>query len=90
MGRMRVSIRSRALLAVSAAAIAGLLLLPGGASAATCPSFRVLHNDRIGAASFPAGSYSMTTGTAASVSCAAASKLFTSFLEDYDGRLPGG
>src|SRR4051794_16734843 len=58
------------------------------ASAASCPSFRVLHNDRIGAASFPAGSYAMTANTDAAVSCAAASKLFTRFLEDYDGVLP--
>jgi hypothetical protein len=58
------------------------------ASAASCPSFRVLHNDRIGAASFPAGSYAMTANTDAGVSCAAASKLLTRFLSDYDGVLP--
>ena len=58
------------------------------ASAAACPSFRVLHNDRIGPVSFPAGSYSVTTSPAGGVSCVAASKLFTRFLEDYDGVLP--
>src|ERR1700753_2124281 len=63
---------------------AALLALAGGAptsaSAASCPSFRVLHNDRIGAASFPAGSYSVSAST---VSFAAASKLLPRFLEDY-------
>jgi len=58
------------------------------ASAASCPSFRVLHNDRIGPASLPAGSYAMTAKSDAGVSCAAASKLFTRFLSDYDGVLP--
>ncbi len=65
-----------------------VLGLGSSASAATCPSFRVLHNDRIGAASFPAGSYAVTANANAGVSCAAASKLFTRFLEDYDGVLP--
>lgn len=58
------------------------------AAAATCPSFRVLHNDRIGAAVLPAGNYTITT--AASVSCSQASALFTRFLQDWDGNLPGG
>ena len=60
----------------------------GRASAATCPSFRVLHDDRIGQASFPAGSYTVTTSTAGGVSCPAASRLFARFLQDYDGVLP--
>ncbi len=58
------------------------------ASAASCPAFRVIHNDRIGTASFPASSYSVTTGASGGVTCAAASKLFARFLEDYDGVLP--
>ena len=66
----------------------GLLGLGSSASAATCPAFRVLHNDRIGAASFPAGSYAVSATTGAGVSCAAAARLFTRFLEDYDGVLP--
>jgi hypothetical protein len=56
------------------------------ASAATCPSFKVLHNDRIGAASLPAGSYAVTTDTG--LSCQAASQLFARFLQDWDGNLP--
>lgn len=56
------------------------------ASAATCPSFRVLHNDRIGPANLPAGDYQVTTD--AGLSCQAASQLFTRFLQDWDGNLP--
>lgn len=65
-----------------------LLALGGGAtaSAASCPTFRVLHNDRIGPANLPAGTYEVSTEDG--LSCATASQLFTRFLEDYDGVLP--
>jgi hypothetical protein len=65
-----------------------VLALSGAApaSAATCPSFKVLHNDRIGPASLPAGNYTITTDTG--LSCQAASQLFTRFLQDWDGNLP--
>jgi hypothetical protein len=66
-----------AVLALSAAA---------PASAATCPSFKVLHNDRIGAANLPAGNYTITTDTG--LNCQAASQLFARFLQDWDGNLP--
>lgn len=56
------------------------------ASAATCPSFKVLHNDRIGPANLPAGNYTVTTDTG--LSCQAASQLFARFLQDWDGNLP--
>lgn len=56
------------------------------ASAATCPSFRVLHNDRIGPANLPAGNYEVVTD--AGLSCQTASRLFTRFLQDWDGNLP--
>jgi hypothetical protein len=62
----------------------------GGSSAAatSCPSFRILHNDRIGLAVLPAGNYAVTNATTSNLSCAATSRLFTRFLEDYDGVLP--
>lgn len=64
-----------------------MLSLGGGsAAAATCPSFRVLHDDRIGAANLPAGSYEVTTS--GGLSCPASSKLFARFLGDWDGNLP--
>jgi hypothetical protein len=73
-------------LAVLAALGALALTAAGSASAATCPSFSVLHNDRIGPASFPAGSYEVTVEPG--LSCKASSQLFARFLEDYDGVLP--
>jgi hypothetical protein len=81
----------RPLLAAALALAAALLALAiggaGKAAAAGCPTFEVLHNDRIGAANLPAGSYSLTTDDAG-LSCTEASKLFARFLEDYDGNLP--
>jgi hypothetical protein len=79
-------IASTLALAVCAAIAALALTAATPASAATCPSFRVLHSDRIGAASFPAGGYEVTVETG--LSCKAASQLFARFLEDYDGVLP--
>ncbi|HEV7614942.1 MAG TPA: hypothetical protein VGO36_01780 [Solirubrobacterales bacterium] len=72
-------------------AIATMVLGAGSAPAITpvsCPSFRILHNDRIGPAVLPAGNYVVTIAPTASLSCAAASKLLTRFLADYDGVLP--
>jgi hypothetical protein len=79
-------------LALVAAALLGLSLLSShsSAAAATCPSFRVLHNDRIGPASFPAGNYTLTPASGSGITCAGTTKLFARFLEDYDGVLPGG
>jgi hypothetical protein len=52
-----------------------------------CPAtFQVEHDDRIGSLSLPAGAYNIR---ATGLSCAAASQLFTQFLNDWDGRLPG-
>ena len=82
--------RRRLVASFSATLIAALSLLAlsgaAPASAATCPSFKVLHNDRIGAASLPAGDYTITTD--AGLSCQAASQLFARFLQDWDGNLP--
>jgi hypothetical protein len=76
-------------------ALAGLLALLAlnvaaapAAAVATCPSFRVLHNDRIGPASLPAGNYTVTPAASSGLGCAATSQLFARFLEDYDGVLP--
>jgi hypothetical protein len=73
-------------LALSAALSALALSGAAPASAATCPSFKVLHNDRIGPANLPAGNYEVTTD--AGLSCQAASQLFARFLQDWDGNLP--
>ena len=53
-----------------------------------CPGyFRVLHNDHIGRLAIPRNSYRITRLNADGLSCSAASRLFTQFLQDYDGRL---
>ncbi len=74
------------LLALAAAVAALALSAAAPASAATCPTFRVLHNDRIGPANLPAGNYEITVETG--LSCPASTKLLARFLEDYDGVLP--
>ena len=95
MGPVRTSRRSLAAsLAAALIAAQSLLALSGAASAsaATCPSFKVLHDDRIGAASLPAGNYEVTTQEfqGRGISCQEASRLFTRFLQDWDGNLPNG
>lgn len=76
-------------LALAAVLIVGLLYASfGRAATVNCPgTFQVEHNDRIGKLSLPGGSYTIT---ATNVSCGASSQLFTQFLNDWDGRLPGG
>jgi hypothetical protein len=91
---VRTSSRRQRLGLASALALAALLAtlaLSLGASSAAgagCPSFRVLHDDRIGAAVLPAGSYTITIAPSAGLTCPAAARLFTRFLEDFDGVLP--
>lgn len=89
MGPVRAS-RRRLAAAFSLALVAALSLLALGgaasASAAACPTFKVLHDDRIGAVSLPAGSYEVTVSSG--LSCPASSKLFARFLSDWDGNLP--
>ncbi|HEY5942653.1 MAG TPA: hypothetical protein VIT89_07330 [Solirubrobacterales bacterium] len=82
--------RRRLAAAFSAALVVALALVAlggaGSAAAATCPSFKVLHDDRIGTVVLPAGNYEVTTDTG--LSCQAASQLFSRFLQDWDGNLP--
>jgi hypothetical protein len=73
-------------LALAAALAALALTAAAPASAANCPTFRVLHNDRIGPASLPAGNYAVTVE--AGLSCQASTQLLARFLADYDGVLP--
>jgi len=59
---------------------------PSG-DATTCPTFRVLNDDRIGSVRFPKGTYQMTAlGT---LTCAKASSMFADFLQRFAGDLPG-
>jgi hypothetical protein len=77
------------LLAVAAVVLVGLLYagLGRAATVACHGTFQVQHNDKIGKLSLPGGPYTIR---ATNVSCAASSQLFTQFLNDWDGRLPGG
>jgi hypothetical protein len=53
-----------------------------------CPgTFRVLHNDSIGKLKLPKGRYRITL-VRQGLSCSRASRLFTSFLQDFEGTLP--
>jgi hypothetical protein len=74
-------------LAVGAALVALSLAAATPASAGTCPNFNVLHDDRIGVASLPAGNYFLQTADS-KLSCQSAARLFARFLEDWDGNLP--
>lgn len=83
-------LRSSRLIPLGALVAASLLVAivaAGSAPAAAtkCPTFRVLHDDRIGSASLPAGTYGIAP---TKLSCATASSLFTQFLDDWDGKLP--
>lgn len=73
-------------LAFIAALAAVALVAAAPASAANCPTFRVLHNDRIGPASLPAGNYEVSVK--AGLGCEEGSRLFARFLQDWDGDLP--
>src|ERR1700744_2959633 len=52
-----------------------------------CPGFKVLHNDRIGTAVFPAGTYTVNLEDP-SLNCKSSAELFARFLEDWAGNLP--
>jgi hypothetical protein len=51
-----------------------------------CPTFRVLHNDRIGRLVLPRGTYNVWVR--GRVSCSASTRLFAQFLDDPSGDLP--
>jgi hypothetical protein len=78
-------------LAVLATAVAALAAAGHADASSKCPNtFRVLHDDHIGKLSLRAGTYRITVIDKDQLSCASASNLFTKFLQDYDGKLPGG
>jgi hypothetical protein len=86
--------RTRSLTLAAAILLAAAAVLPAGASAqqggqSACPAtFAVLHDDKIGSLSLPAGPYTVTLLDSSRLSCADASDLLRQFLEDWDGRLP--
>ena len=64
--------------------------LLGATNTYVCPgTFRVLHNDRIGAMALPAGEYRIELLSSAAMTCKTASNDFAYFLNnDWSGRLP--
>jgi hypothetical protein len=76
---------SAAVLAASAGAAPSV----SAAAPVACPgTFQVLNNDHVGSLSLPAGPYVISiTGK---LSCGQASSLFTTFLDEWTGDLPGG
>jgi hypothetical protein len=88
-GTARRKIGALALTLAAVAALFAVGLGSGSAGAVGCPSFRVLHDDRIGPAVLPAGPYTVTPAPGSGLSCARTSQLFARFLEDWDGNLPG-
>ena len=83
--------RTRRIFAALVAVLAAVAVTAPSASAApaNCPgTFEVLHNDRIGGMQLPKGPYVVTVLDTATMGCTEASRLFSEFLEDWDGRLP--
>src|ERR1700722_8736249 len=78
---------------VAAAALAVTVGVATSATAATpaqasCPGigFTVLHNDQSGGVPLPAGAYTVSSPNLA---CKPASNYFTTFLNKYNGAIPG-
>ena len=84
---VRVSVLVATTLAGFALAAAVAAPVQAQAGAVQCPTFQVLHNDQIGSAVFPKGTYSIRSLSAA-VPCSQTARLFAQFLQDYDGNLP--
>jgi hypothetical protein len=69
------------------AAVAAIGLTSQATAASTCPSFHVLHNDKIGTVKIAAGQYTVAPK---GVTCKNSSILIARFLNDWDGILPDG
>jgi hypothetical protein len=80
---------SGAVFAANAAASPSPRATVSATAPTVCPgTFQVLNNDHVGTLSLPAGPYVISiTG---SLSCTQASSLFTTFLYQWTGKLPGG
>jgi hypothetical protein len=87
MSRKRLRVALVAAMATSALAVAVPSASAGEQSSAPCPTFQVLHNDRIGSVVLPAGTYNIS-GLSGGIDCTTAATFFARFLQDYDGVLP--
>jgi hypothetical protein len=91
-GRIRSPYRAALVLAVGLALL--VAAVPASAAPAQSPTrqvcpgtFQVLHNDKVGALSLPAGAYQLTVANPAAIPCAKAAQDLTEFLSDFDGKL---
>jgi hypothetical protein len=74
---------------LSASATAAASPAPTAIAPVACPgTFQVLNNDRVGPLMLPAGPYVISIS--GKLTCTQASSLFTTFLEQWTGKLPGG
>jgi hypothetical protein len=74
---------------VLAIAVVSSAALAGGAGAKSSPcsiTFTVLHNDRSGGVTLPAGGYRISSS---SLNCVTASNFFRTFLAKYNNAIPG-
>jgi hypothetical protein len=63
----------------------------GGGGGLSCPTaYTLLHSDRIGALTLAKGRYRIWLLARGRLTCTLAAAYLTQFLEDFDGRLPGG
>jgi hypothetical protein len=73
---------------VAAAAVATPVASAATPAKASCKgiSFSVLHNDRSGGVTLPKGKYTVSSPN---LGCKPASNFFTTFLNKYNGAIPG-
>ena len=74
--------------AVTAVAASVAFATPATAAPASCDGigFTVLHNDQSGGVILPAGKYTVSSPN---LGCKPASNFFTTFLNKYNGAIPG-
>ncbi len=89
-GRRRLSLIAMFVAAATILAISLGAAERSEAARAACPAtFRVVHNDRIGKLSLPAGNYRITLlDSTGPLTCSGTTPLFARFLQDFDGVLP--
>jgi hypothetical protein len=85
---LKLSVVLLVIVAAVAAMLFGGSVKRAEAAQVSCPTFRVLHNDKIGKLYLAKGTYNVTVLNGDKLTCAQASKLFAKFLQDWDGVLP--
>jgi hypothetical protein len=87
---MRIIKRTPTAVALSVAVMvaAASMAAASADASASCKgiSFTVLHNDHTGGVTLPHGQYNITSPN---LSCSTASNYFKTFLDKYNGRIPG-